>query len=189
MEPLDILDDKGNKTGQVKSYDEAHQVGLIHGAVHVWIINSKNELLVQKREKNKRAYPLHWDISAAGHISAGETSLEAAHKETKEELGLDIAESKFEYLFTLEEHIVLNNGTYVNNEFQDVYLVREDVEDSQIKLTDGEVEAVKFLSLDEFGQWMTGKGELVVPHEEEYRRLLQYLGSHATRKTENVVNP
>ena len=175
MEYLDILDNKGTKTGEVKSYDEAHQTGLVHKAVHVWLLNSKNELLIQKREMNRRAYPLYWDISAAGHISTGQTSIEAAQREVEEELGLKILESEFVYLFTLEEHIILNNGTYVNNEFQDVFLVKKDIDCSQIKLTDGEVEEVRFLNLEEFRKWTEGDGELLVPHKDEYLRLLEYI--------------
>jgi isopentenyldiphosphate isomerase len=78
IEYLDILDNNGNKTGETRSYDEVHEKGLIHRTVHVWILNSKKELLVQKRSKDRRAHPDYWDISAAGHISAGQTSLEAA---------------------------------------------------------------------------------------------------------------
>ncbi len=177
MEYLDILDNKGNKTGETKSYEEAHEKGHIHKAVHVWIMNSNREILIQKRQKNKKAYPGYWDISAAGHISAGQTSLEAAQRETEEELGINFPESDFKYLFSLEEHIILNNGTYINNEFQDIFLVKEDINISDIKLTDGEVEAVKFLSIEDFKKWIEGdgEGEPVVPHEEEYRLLLNYI--------------
>jgi len=175
MEYLDILDKKGSKTGDSKSYDEVHEKGFIHRTVHIWILNSKKELLIQKREKNRRAYPSHWDISAAGHISAGQTSLEAAQRETKEELGIEISSSEFQYLFTVEEHIILNDGTYINNEFQDVFMVRKDLDILQIKLIDGEVEAVRFLSLGEFKKWVKGQMEPMVPHEEEYRRLLEHI--------------
>lgn len=178
MEYLDILDKEGNKTGDAKSYEEAHQKGLIHRSVHVWILNPKKELLIQKREKTRRAYPSHWDISAAGHISAGQTSVEAAQRETKEELGLDIPVSEFKYLFTVEEHIILNNGTYVNNEFQDVYLIQRDISISDIKLTDGEVDAVKFVTIDEFKKLIKGEGEPIVPHKEEYQKLLGYISTN-----------
>lgn len=173
MEYLDILDEKGNKTGEVKSYDEAHQKGLTHMAVHVWFVNSNGEILIQKREKNRVAYPGYWDISASGHVSAGESSLEAAQKETREELGVACEEGDFKYLFTLEEHIVINNGTYINNEFQDVFLVQKDISISDIKFTDGEVEAVKFVSLEEFKKYTTSTD--MVPHAEEYERLLSAL--------------
>lgn len=173
---MDILDAEGEKTGESKSYDEAHRVGLIHRTVHVWFLNSKNELLLQKRSANKRAYPDNWDISAAGHISAGQTSLEAAKRETEEELGVDLSGSDLKYLFTVEEHVVLNNGTYVNNEFQDVYLVRSDVNLSELKLPADEVSEVRWVGIEEFKLWIKGEGEKLVPHEEEHVRLLNHLG-------------
>ncbi len=173
---LDILDTEGKKSGESKSYDEAHRTGLIHRTVHVWFLNSKNELLLQKRSANKRAYPNFWDISAAGHISAGQTSLEAAKRETEEELGLALPDSMFEYLSSVEEHIVLNNGTYVNNEFQDVYLVHSDVDLSELRLPADEVSEVRWVGIEEFKLWMKGKGEKLVPHEEEYALLLNRLG-------------
>lgn len=185
-EYLDVLGDKGNKTGDSKSYDEVHEKGFIHRTVHVWILNSKGELLIQKRAKNRRAYPGHWDISTAGHISAGQTSLEAAQREVEEELGIKISESKFECLFSLESHSVLNSGTYVNNEFQDVYIVHTDLDPTSINLEkDGEVEQIRFVSIPEFKDIISGKSEPVVPHKEEYEKLLNYINGenkYATRK-------
>ena len=174
-EYLDILDEKGEKTDEARSYLEAHEKGLIHKAAHVWIVNSRNEILIQKREKNRRAYPSYWDISAAGHVSAGQTSLEAAQRETEEELGITVLSSEFKYLFTIESHSVQNNGTYINNEFQDVYIMKTDINIDDIKIQNEEVEAVKFLTIDEFKKWIKGEGEKMVPHKEEYAKLLEYL--------------
>ncbi|THU52719.1 hypothetical protein C4D60_Mb10t06870 [Musa balbisiana] len=75
-----------------------HRDGDYHRAVHVWIYSeSTQELLVQKRADCKDSWPGQWDISSAGHISAGDSSLLSAS--------------------------VINNGNYINNEFNDVYLV------------------------------------------------------------------
>ncbi len=180
MEMLDILDSNGNKTGESKSYEDAHKFGLMHKAVHVWIINSLNEILIQKREKNRRAYPSHWDISSAGHVSAGETSLQAAKRETKEELGVDFSDSDFQFLCTLEEHIILNDGAYVNNEFDDVFVVHVSMPVLEIKIDPNEVEQVRWVSMKDFKTWIQGGGELMVPHVEEYERLLKYMESRTT---------
>ena len=48
MEYLDILDENGNLTGEKKLRTEVHRDGDWHKAVHVWILNSKNQLLLQK---------------------------------------------------------------------------------------------------------------------------------------------
>ncbi len=174
-EYLDILNKRGEKTGVSRSYKDAHREGLTHRTAHVWFLNPKNELLLQKRSANKVAYPNHWDISAAGHVSAGQTSLEAAKRETKEELGLTLPDSAFEYLFTVEEYVVLNNGTYVNNEFQDVYLVHEDTDLSSMNLAADEVSEVRWVPIADFKTWVDGDGELMVPHAEEYSQLLALL--------------
>lgn len=68
MEYLDILDEKGNKTGEVKPRQEVHSKGYWHKGVHIWIINSKKELLVQRRSANKDVYPNKLYISVAGHV-------------------------------------------------------------------------------------------------------------------------
>lgn len=174
-EYLDILDENGNKTGESRSYLDSHKKGLTHAAIHVWIVNSNNEILIQKREKNRLFHPSCWDISAAGHVSAGQTNLEAAVREVKEELGLNFKESDFVLLCTLRTDSILNNGAFINREFNAVYMVRVNIKVTDIKLNDGEVEAVKFLSIEEFKKWINGEGEKMVPHEEEYRKLLESL--------------
>lgn len=53
--------------------------------MHVWIINDKNELLLQKRSATKKTHPNCWDISGAGHIKAGKTISDGAIRELKED--------------------------------------------------------------------------------------------------------
>ena len=86
-EIIDLLDEKGKVIGEV-SKEKAHKSGLFHRVVHVWILNDKNQILVQRRSKAKDFYPNVWDVSFAGHIHAGESSLDAALREGKEELAM-----------------------------------------------------------------------------------------------------
>jgi len=65
-----------------------HANDLLHRAVHIWIVNSKNELLVHYRSEGKDQYPHCYTSSASGHLDAGETYEQAAHRELKEELDL-----------------------------------------------------------------------------------------------------
>ncbi|MBI4281803.1 hypothetical protein HY625_03210 [Candidatus Uhrbacteria bacterium] len=57
MEYLDVLDANGNPTGKKKSHATIHRDGDWHRAVHVWIVNDQQQLLVQKRSETKPAYP------------------------------------------------------------------------------------------------------------------------------------
>ncbi|MEK7194082.1 MAG: NUDIX domain-containing protein [Patescibacteria group bacterium] len=178
IEYFDVLDEKGEKTGESVLSSDAHAQGLTHKAVHIWIINSKGELLLQKRASDKQAYPNLWDISVGGHVSAGETSLEGARREMKEELGLDLGDENFKYLFSIEQHIILNNGTYVNNEFDDVYLVILDLDLSKLPIPSEEVSGVKWVHPDEIKLMLKNKDDSIIrddSHEEEYRQLFEYL--------------
>ena len=80
MEFIDIYDDLGQKSGKSEEKGEAHRKALIHRGVCVWIMNSKQELLLQTRSSHVM-FPDMLDISFSGHIQAGETSLEAVRRE------------------------------------------------------------------------------------------------------------
>ena len=73
-ELIDVLDENGVKTGEVLSRSEVHKKGLWHRAIVVAVINENNEILLQQRSANKDKNANMWDISVAGHISAGQDS-------------------------------------------------------------------------------------------------------------------
>lgn len=168
---LDVLGENGEKTGISKSYIEVHEKGLIHRAVHIWII-SNNKVLIQKRNADRRFYPNYWDISAAGHVSSGETSLEAAKKEVKEELGINLIDADFRFIGEVRESFT--NGKWINREYDDIYICKLNIDINDIKISHIEVEEVKFLSTNEFKDWIEGKGEKMVPHQ-EYKMVLDYI--------------
>ncbi|KAB2077162.1 hypothetical protein ERO13_A06G076350v2 [Gossypium hirsutum] len=90
VEYLDVLTKIGKKIdkkiGGSKPRGDVHRDGDYHKAVHVWIFTeSTQELLLQKRADCKDSWPGLWDISSAGHISAGDSSLiTAQYKENNE---------------------------------------------------------------------------------------------------------
>ena len=64
------------------------QKGLVHRIVKVIISNPEGKMLVQQRSSKKDDNPLKWDWSATGHVDANEDYLEAALRETQEEVGI-----------------------------------------------------------------------------------------------------
>jgi isopentenyldiphosphate isomerase/very-short-patch-repair endonuclease len=175
VEEFDILDKHGNLTGKKKPRSDVHRDGDWHKAVHVWIVNDAGQLLIQKRAPQKDSHPNKWDISAAGHISAGGTSLATAVREVEEELGIQTKESDFKYLFTIPQSSVQKGGTFINNEFDDVYLARLNLDISKLTLQKEEVSEVKWIDPKVLHEAYERKDSSHVLHPEEYTKLLGYI--------------
>ena len=185
-EYFDILDQKGKSTGKTKSRAEAHKACDWHRTVHVWIINSRQELLIQRRSPSLEAHPNLWDISVAGHISAGEDSMATVLKETKEELGIKLDPKNIEYLFTVKHQCILKDGAFISNHLNDVYLAHLDFDPNQLLLQKEEVAEVKFVNFMELQKMIGEKGADFVRHDDEYAKLFAILGKRSWQENKHV---
>nr|WP_300807545.1 NUDIX domain-containing protein [uncultured Acetatifactor sp.] len=174
MEFIDIYDDLGQKSGKSEEKGEAHRKALIHRGVCVWIMNSKQELLLQTRSSHVM-FPDMLDISFSGHIQAGETSLEAVRREGREELGINIDTSKLQYLFSCRECGGIDG--YFENEIDDVFLYRADIPIDGYSFSDHEVKEVRYISVDEFKMMAESGSPMLLPYETHYLFLLIALNS------------
>lgn len=172
MEKIDVLDENGNKTNQAETSDSVHRKGFWHRAVHIWFINSKGELLLQKRSAKKKSHPNEWDISAAGHVSAGQTPLEAALREIQEETGMILKPSDLEFLFT-QKHAA-ERKDYVNNEFDDVYLVKREIEVEALTFHPDEIAEFKLMPWRELKDKIETGDPGYVPHG-QYKKLFEII--------------
>ncbi|GLJ28948.1 hypothetical protein SUGI_0571120 [Cryptomeria japonica] len=187
-EYLDVLTPDGQHTGTAKPRSSVHKNGDFHRAVHVWIYaESTGEILLQRRADCKESWPGCWDVSSAGHISAGDTSLISARREMQEELGITLPEEAFELLFEYLEQSVINNGTFINNEFNDVYLVTtlDPIPLEAFTLQDEEVSEVKYISWKEFRELLLKKDAAYVPYDMngKYGQLFQILDDRYKENT------
>lgn len=66
---------------------EAHEKAALHRAFSVFILNSKNEIMLQQRAAQKYHSPLLWTNTTCSHQRAGETNLEAGNRRLMEEMG------------------------------------------------------------------------------------------------------
>ncbi len=178
MEKIDVLNEKGEKTGEVISREEVHRLGLWHKCVHIWIVNHKGEILLQKRSPQKATNPNKWTTATSGHLSAGDSSTEGAMRELSEEIGLNVNENELEYLFTVKESDVNNNQKkqIIEKEFTDVYLIRKDIAIANLKLQEEEVSSVKWFSPDEFKKMVIENDENLVSHREMQMKIIEILG-------------
>ncbi|CAN1814487.1 Nudix hydrolase 3 [Linum perenne] len=179
-EHFDILTKTGEKTGVSKPRGAVHRDGDYHRAVHVWIFaESTQQLLLQKRSDCKDSWPGQWDISSAGHISAGDSSLVSARRELEEELGIRLPRDAFELIFVFLQECVINDGKFINNEFNDVYLVTttDPIPLEAFTLQESEVSAVKYISYEEYKSLLAKEDPDYVPYDVngQYGQLFQII--------------
>ena len=104
-EMLEVVDKNGNVVGLVRRSEAHGNPALIHRVVHVLVFDREGGLLLQKRSMNKDVAPGKWDTSVGGHVHPGEDILEAAKRETKEELGITGCSLSFLYSYLFSNHI------------------------------------------------------------------------------------
>ena len=138
-ELLDVVDAADEVTGQALR-SLAHQQGLLHRGVHVFLFNERGEMLVQKRSANRANSPSLWDCSVSEHVRAGEGYLEGAIRGIQEELGVGGVE------LSLRGKIQMEYGPN-DNEISEVYEGR--LEGREPQFDPGEISEIKFMSLEE----------------------------------------
>lgn len=167
-ELLDVFDANYCKIG-VASRGVAHREGLWHHTFHCWVVREdsvgRGEVLVQERSSAVVNFPGMFDISVAGHVSAGENILDAGLRELEEELGLVV---DGESLISAGVNIEMFDGVGVKNrEFCHTYLLDATTagvrEDETFSGLDGEVSSAVWLPLGRLGE--VGVEEGFVPHQ------------------------
>lgn len=163
-ELLDILDGSGRKTGAIVPKSEVHRRGLWHRGFHCWICGTdaagEPYLLVQRRSATKDTWPGRLDITAAGHLSAGEETLDGL-REVEEELGLRVEPERLIPLGSRRAEQEIPGG--YDREFHDVFLLVDTTPPETMRLQVEEVDALIRIRLDLLDA--LGNGESVLAKE------------------------
>lgn len=146
-EKLDVLNERGEFTGIIETREECHKKGLWHRCVYAFVIDKNSNILLQKRSANKKLWPNLWDVTVGGHVDVGEFGRQALIRECKEELGIDIYDEDIKYLVGSCSKTV--KGNIINNQFNECYLIKKDIDISKIKLQEEEVSEIKFFTKEE----------------------------------------
>ena len=170
MEYIDIFDENNNPTGEIKEKTKAHKEGNFHRTAHIWVMNDKKELLLQKRSATKKSHPNCWDISGAGHIRSGETVIKGAIRELNEELGIKVNEDDLKFIA-----IVKSTKNPQNQEFGYVYLLKSNNEIKDYTFEDNEVSEVKYVYFEDLEKMVANTAEGLLIHEEEYKKLFEFI--------------
>ncbi len=172
-ELVDILDSDGNYTDKTALKSEAHKNGWFHPTVHIWFFTLDGKLLIQQRAKNKNTHPLLWDVSVAGHVGAGEQILDAAIREVREEIALDITKDDLRSIGVFKS-VQKHSDDLIDREFHHVFLCQLNVPFNSLKKQESEVADLKLISLIRFAEETWGLANLgkYVPHGAEYYKTI-----------------
>ena len=169
QEYIDIWTEKGIPTGTNSLKNEAHIKGLFHPTVHIWFYTKSGCILLQQRSKHKETFPSFWDVSVAGHVLTGESSLDAAIREVKEEIGLDILESNLCQI-DIRKNVNKHPNGIIDCEFQHVFLCELLIDVNKLKIQEEEVDAIVLISLDKLNFYSENRNETfkLVPADYTY---------------------
>ena len=174
-EYIDIVTKEGLFTGKSVLKSKIHLKGYYHITAHVWLYTKQGEILLAQRAASKSICPLLWDVSVAGHIDAGETIEQAAIREIKEEIGLQLTESSLYKIGVFECFQNYTNGI-IDNEFHHTFISELIANIKELVLDKNEVEGVKLVSLHEFQNLINNIGSdnhFVASNKSYYEFVLQ----------------
>ncbi len=181
MEYIDVYDEDKQPMHIVRSKGLIYSTGSWHLSAHIWIMNSEGKLLIQQRAFDKETFPGLWAISVAGHVRAGESSLDAAKRELKEEVNIDVQDSDLKYLFSIKRN---QNSKYgILHVHDDVYLLQYDLDLEHAKLQMEEVVNVAYIDPFYFEKCLINHDPRFVPYAEEHQKLFDYLRQNYVVKT------
>lgn len=95
-----VLVDKHDRVVGMMEKLKAHQLGLLHRAISVFVFNSRGEMLLQRRASNKYHSGGLWTNTCCSHPKEGETVYAAANRRLREEMGLECElENKLSFIY------------------------------------------------------------------------------------------
>ncbi len=148
MEKWDILNAQGTPTGKTVVRGRTFlRPGEYHLVVHIWIVSSSGQLLIQKRSKEKKLMPGEWAATGGSAIS-GESSLNAAKRELAEELGIKARENELRFIKRIKRR----------NSLVDVWFILCDTPAENLTLQKGEVALARWVDTKTFSE-MVEKGK------------------------------
>lgn len=141
MDRVILVDENDVEVGSMEKM-EAHVKGLLHRAFSVFIFNSQGEMLLQQRALGKYHSGGLWTNACCSHPKPNETTIDAAHRRLKEEMGFDTPLTK---AFEFKYKVNFTNGLS-EHEFDHVFV---GYYDGKIESNLDEVETYTYTSMDQ----------------------------------------
>lgn len=88
---IDVVNEQDEVVGQIRR-DQALQAPIGFRTVHVFVFNSRGELLLQQLAPERDRFPARLGSSVAGYLFSGESYEQAAGRRIEQELGITDAQ-------------------------------------------------------------------------------------------------
>ena len=169
---------KANQPIGIVKREEGINRGLLLEAVQLWVINpNTNQVLMQRRSKNKKSNPGKIDVSVSGHVKPHETPTQAILREAREEIGLKDSQQLYSKLQKFaQDQIDLRKygrqGNYIMTFF--VAFLNNPL-DTYIK-DEEEVEELFFMDYEELKKRVReADSEMLIPKSEKTETIFSIL--------------
>ncbi|MFZ4462665.1 MAG: isopentenyl-diphosphate Delta-isomerase [Bacteroidales bacterium] len=151
IEYVVLVNESDEETGFMEKM-EAHEKAILHRAFSVFLFNSQNEFLLQRRAFGKYHSPGLWTNTCCSHPRKDELAIDAAKRRLREEMGM---QSEIREIFSFVYKADVGQGL-TEHEFDHVFAGFTD--DCPL-INPEEVAEWKYLSLDELKQQMQAEPE------------------------------
>ena len=138
MEIVDLLNNRKELTGETCERNAVPD-GKYRLSIHIWIVNDKNEILIQQRSANRKKFPNMW-TNTGGACIAGETSIETVFRELKEELDITPSIDNLELIASYKRE----------KDYVDVWVLKQNINITDLKFNDNEVQDAKWVTVEEW---------------------------------------
>lgn len=153
----DLYTESRELTGKTHHRNVTLPDGYYHLVIQVWIRNSDGKYLISQRSASRKSMPLMWEC-VGGSVLKGETSLDGAIREVKEEVGIDLTPDMGKLVFSrVRKTMILNGRECKFNDILDVWIFEYNGEVDLENATTDEVAQIKWLDKGEIQELYDNK--------------------------------
>lgn len=145
MEIVDLLNNRKELTGETCERNAVPD-GKYRLSIHIWIVNDKNEILIQQRSANRKMFPNMW-TNTGGACIAGENSIETVFRELKEELDIVPSIDNLELIASYKRE----------KDYVDVWILKQNINITDLKFNDNEVQDTKWVTVEDWKKLLIKK--------------------------------
>lgn len=175
-EVLDIVNDNDEVIGQAER-NEVHKIGLVCRLIYVCFYTNNKEVILQKRSLTKKNDPGKLTTTVSGHVSSGQSYLDAAVRETLEETGAEVnADVLVSFGVVRADYI---QGDYLSNAMRGLFAYEFKGNIDDLKVEEGAGAGFVSIPIDELESQLESNPEMfaVVLSDKVGKDLIQKIKS------------